>query len=213
MRKKKLLLSLLLILLCAASVSLFLDTSPSVEAVREDLSEHILRFHVLANSDSEEDQALKLQVKSAVLEYLEQEIPQDADLKETKDLIRSRWNAIHDLAVSVITAAGKDYPVSLYLEPWYFPTKTYGDLTFPCGTYDAFRIVIGKGEGQNWWCVLYPSLCFVDSTYSVVPDESKARLGAILKEDTYDALRGQNAESDTKPKISFRLFEFFSSLF
>ena len=110
--------------------------------------------------------------------------------------------------------------MSLFLEPWYFPTKVYGDLTFPCGTYEAFRIVIGDGAGKNWWCVLYPSLCFVDATWGVVPEESKEELRTILDEDTYAALqtedRSASDTSDSSPKevrVRFRLIEWLEGLF
>lgn len=214
MNKKQLVLWALLICLCFSSISLWLTSSRSVQTIREDLSDHILRFHVLANSDSKEDQALKMEVKTAVLNYMEASLPEDADLEETKAFIRNRENEIHALAASIIAQEGYDYPVSLYLEPWYFPTKTYGDLTFPCGTYEAFRIVIGNGEGQNWWCVLYPSLCFVDATYSTVPDSSKEELKSLLDEDTYNSLLGQKEKNlKGKIQISFKLGEFLSSLF
>ena len=214
MNKKQMILCILLAFLCLSSLSLWLGASRSVQAVHEDLSEHILRFHVLANSDSEEDQALKLKVKTAVLDYMQAILPKNAGLEETKTFIKNNETRIHAVADSVITREGYDYPVSLHLEPWYFPTKTYGDLTFPCGTYEAFRIVIGKGEGKNWWCVLYPSLCFVDATYSTVPEDSKEELKSILDEDTYNSLSRQNKNaSEKKVQISFKLGEFLSSLF
>ncbi len=207
MKEKRIFLTFFLILLCGGAVCLFLSGNRTAEAVREDLSSHILRFHVLANSDSEEDQALKLSVKTAVLDYLEATLPEDADLGSTKAFLTSHEEEIRQTALEVIHEAGYDYGVSLSLEPWYFPTKTYGDLTFPCGTYEAFRIVIGEGEGKNWWCVLYPSLCFVDAAYSVVPEDSKTELRSILDEDTYETLEGE------RPQIRFKLFDWIRGLF
>ncbi len=215
MKKERLALTFLLALLCLVSLALWLSASRSVQTVHEDLSSHILRFHVLANSDSEEDQALKLKVKASVLEYLEETLPEDAGLEETKTFIENHEGEIHKIASSVISEEGYDYPVSLYLEPWYFPTKSYGDLTFPCGTYEAFRVVIGEGNGKNWWCVLYPSLCFVDAAYGVVPEDSKQELKDDLRPDTYASLVDEDEKEagNEKPQISFRLVEFLSSLF
>ncbi|MCD2491993.1 stage II sporulation protein R [Lacrimispora sp. NSJ-141] len=215
MKKERLALTFLLALLCLVSLALWLSASRSVQTVHEDLSSHILRFHVLANSDSEEDQALKLKVKASVLEYLEEALPENAGLEETKTFIESHEGEIHKITSSVISEEGYDYSVSLYLEPWYFPTKSYGDLTFPCGTYEAFRVVIGEGNGKNWWCVLYPSLCFVDATYGVVPEDSKQELKDDLRPDTYASLVDEDEKKagNEKPEISFRLVEFLSSLF
>ncbi len=217
MKKDRIFLSFLLTLLCTGTLFLWISSSRAVQAVHEDLAGHILRFHVLANSDSEEDQALKLSVKAAVLDYLEASLPEDADLASTKAFLTSHEAELKKIAEDVIASAGFDYSVSFSLEPWYFPTKSYGDLTFPCGTYDAFRIVIGDGEGKNWWCVLYPYLCFVDAACGIVPEDSKEELQTLLDEDTYEALlpdgekSGQPA-SETRPRIRFRLAEWLAEL-
>lgn len=221
MKKERFILSFLLALLCMGALSLWISSFRAVEAAREDLSAHVLRFHVLANSDSEEDQALKLAVKTAVLDYMEEGLPEDADLDATREFLLSHEAEIKKIAEDLISSAGFDYPVALSLEPWYFPTKAYGDLTFPCGTYEAFRIVIGEGGGKNWWCVLYPSLCFVDATNGIVPEDSKEELQTVLDEDTYEALLtpGSSSQKNTgeteqaHPRIRFRLAEWFAELF
>ena len=217
MKKDRILLSLLLALLCMGAVSLWISSDRAVRAVHEDLAGHILRFHVLANSDSDEDQALKLSVKSAVLDYLETSLPEDADLASTKAFLSSHETEIKKIAEDLIASAGFDYSVSLSLEPWYFPTKAYGDLTFPCGTYEAFRIIIGDGNGKNWWCVLYPSLCFVDVASGDVPEDSKEELQAFLDEDTYETLLPSEAAgskaAEPRPQIRFRLAEWLAELF
>ncbi len=219
MKKERIILSFLLALLCTGTIFLWKTSAQTAQAVHEDLSDHILRFHVLANSDSDEDQALKLSVKTAVLNYLENALPDNADLESTKVFLENHESDIKKIAEDTISSAGYDYSVSIFLEPWYFPTKSYGDLTFPCGTYDALRIVIGDGGGKNWWCVLYPSLCFVDATYGVVPEDSKEELQTILDEDTYEALLPSEnalekpAQKAEKPRIRFRLAEWLAELF
>lgn len=160
----------------------------SQESVQEGIAGEILRFHVLANSDSAQDQALKGKVKDHVLEYL-QTILEDADsAKETERRIRDHMEQIRREAEEEIKRCGYDYDVQVRLETCYFPVKSYGDCTFPAGNYRALRILIGQAKGHNWWCVLYPNLCFVDSIHAVVPEEEKQELKNVLTEEEYDSL-------------------------
>lgn len=154
--------------------------------MQEDLAKEVFRFHVLANSDSEEDQALKMQVKEAVVAYMKEEIPESDSVETTKEWARSHLDAIVNLAKAVIREKGYDYPVLAEVTTCDFPDKTYGDITFPSGRYEALRIEIGEANGQNWWCVLYPNLCFIDAVHAVVPEEGKKDLKKVLREDTYE---------------------------
>ena len=154
--------------------------------MQEDLAKEVFRFHVLANSDSEEDQALKMQVKEAVVAYMKEEIPESDSVETTKEWARSHLDAIVNLAKAVIREKGYDYPVLAEVTTCDFPDKTYGDITFPSGRYEALRIEIGEANGQNWWCVLYPNLCFIDAVHAVVPEEGKKDLKKVLHEDTYE---------------------------
>lgn len=140
---------------------------------QEDLAKEVFRFHVLANSDSDEDQALKMQVKEAVIAYMKEEIPDSDSVETTKEWARNHLDAIVNLAKAVIREEGYDYPVIAEVTTCDFPDKTYGDITFPSGRYEALRIEIGEANGQNWWCVLYPNLCFIDAVHAVVPEEGK----------------------------------------
>ena len=154
--------------------------------MQQDLAEEVFRFHVLANSDSEEDQALKMQVKEAVITYMKEEIPDSDSVETTKEWARNHLDAIVNLAKAVIQEEGYDYPVIAEVTTCDFPDKTYGDITFPSGRYEALRIEIGEANGQNWWCVLYPNLCFIDAVHAVVPEEGKKDLKKVLSEDTYE---------------------------
>ena len=121
--------------------------------------ENAVRLHILANSDSEEDQALKLKVRDAVLAASE-DWPQTADTaEEALALAESRLTEIQAVARHIILAEGYDYPVTAEVCRMYFTTRQYDTLTLPAGMYDAVRISIGDGAGQNWWCVMYPPLC------------------------------------------------------
>ena len=154
--------------------------------MQQDLAEEVFRFHVLANSDSEEDQALKMQVKEAVIAYMKEEIPESDSVETTKEWARSHLDAIVTLAEAIIMEKGYTYEVMAEVTTCDFPEKTYGDITFPAGEYEALRIEIGEARGQNWWCVLYPNLCFIDAVHAVVPEEGKKDLKNVLEEDTYE---------------------------
>lgn len=153
---------------------------------QEALAEEVLRFHVLANSNSEEDQELKMKVKEAILTYMEREIPQADSVDETKTWAESHLSEIETVAKQVVHREGYGYEVDAEVTESEFPDKTYGDVTFPAGEYEALRIEIGEAEGQNWWCVLYPNLCFLDAVNAVVPEEGKEELKEVLTEDEYE---------------------------
>ena len=167
---------------------------------QEHLAQEVLRFHILANSDSEEDQALKMDVKEQVLAYLKAAMPEGLNVDETKEWMRRHTDELEETARQTILAQNKDYPVSAAVTTCYFPDKTYGDVTFPAGNYEALRIEIGAAKGHNWWCVLYPNLCFTDATNAVVPEEGKEELKSVLTEDEYSQV---TAQSDFKIKWYF----------
>lgn len=166
------------------------------------LAEEVLRFHVLANSDSEADQALKMTVKERVLAYLESEMPDTKNVKETKLWLRRHVDELEELSRKTVTEQGYDYPVTAAVTTCWFPDKTYGDVTFPAGNYEALRIEIGAAEGQNWWCVLYPELCFLDAANAVVPEEGKQSLRKVLTEEEY-----AQVTASTDFKIKWRILE------
>lgn len=126
---------------------------------QDQLADKVVRLHVLANSDSEEDQSLKLRVRDRVLERATELLEQSADRQEAEALLRGNLLELENLAAEEIAAAGYDYPVTAELTDTTFPTREYDGFTLPAGEYLALRIVIGEGAGQNWWCVVFPPLC------------------------------------------------------
>ncbi|MFQ9932834.1 MAG: stage II sporulation protein R [Lachnospiraceae bacterium] len=178
------------------------------EELQKDIAEKILRFHVIANSNLDEDQALKLKVKDAVVDYIAPYLTETMSLDETKSVINSHKDNILAVANNVVRENGYDYNVTASITTCYFPIKSYGDITLPAGDYEAFRIEIGEASGKNWWCILYPPLCFVDVSYGIVPDSSKLLLQNILDEQEYNAI---TEASDTE--YSFRFLTFLKSLF
>jgi stage II sporulation protein R len=180
--------------------------SVSANDIQKGIAEKIIRFHCLANSDSESDQALKLKVKDKVVQNMQNLLKDSSDIEESRLILIDNMQYIENLAKEVINENGYSYSVSVSLEETYFPTKMYGDMIFPAGKYEALRIQIGKSEGKNWWCVLFPSLCFIDATLNIVPDESKQKLETILTVDEYNAL----LSGTSKIKIKFKFLELFN---
>lgn len=171
--------------------------------VQEGIAEEILRFHVIANSDSEEDQALKMKVKEEVVSYVSGLTQNQQQVEEAEYIIGLYLEEIRKKAEAVVEREGYDYPVTVELTDSYFPVKSYGEAVFPEGVYRALKIRIGKAEGKNWWCVLYPNLCFVDSAYGVLEEEQKEQLKYVLTEEEYESIF-QVPSKDIR--ISFKLF-------
>lgn len=155
---------------------------------QESLADQVLRFHVLAHSDSQQDQELKLLIKDAVIEYMKLNLEHEEDVSKTKMWVENHLQEIQDIAIGVIESEGFDYSVDVALSEVEFPTKRYGDISFPSGVYEALRIQIGQAEGENWWCCLYPNLCFIDATYAVVSEEGKEELETVLTEEEYEMI-------------------------
>lgn len=124
-----------------------------------ELKEDVLRLHILANSDTVEDQELKLKVRDAIIEREGQLFDNVNCVTQAKTQVVQDFGKIQSIANKVIKDSGYSYPVSVALERTYFETRQYEDFTLPAGYYEALRVVIGEGEGHNWWCVVYPPLC------------------------------------------------------
>lgn len=197
------------IVLVLFSVFVFISAISYVNAVSEDLSESVFRLHVIANSDSKEDQDLKYKVRDSILEYINNLAVDCSSKDEVIALVTEKQEVLHNIAKKVIKENGYNYNVNISIGNFEFPTKTYGDISFPAGNYDALRVEIGEAVGQNWWCVMFPPLCFVDVTSGVVPDESKQTIKENLNEEEYDLI--SDTESPTI-KFKFSLIEFFKGI-
>lgn len=148
-----------------------------------------IRFHVVANSDSPEDQALKLRIRDRLLERFGEEFANIDSIEAGRNKIKDSIDEIKRIALLEIKRSGKSYPVQVQFGRFSFPTKAYGNLVLPAGQYEALKVVIGNGEGSNWWCVMFPPLCFIDISHGV----------AVQKEGT------TNSESASGNKISIEV--------
>lgn len=157
-----------------------------VQSLQKSMAQEVFRFHVLANSDSKEDQTIKMKVKENVITYLKKQMPDTVNVEQTKEWIKVHLDEIENVSRMTLRVAKSNCDVAVEVTQSYFPDKTYGDITFPKGNYDALRVKIGNAEGQNWWCVLYPNLCFIDAVHAVVPEEGKNELKNVLEEEEYE---------------------------
>ncbi len=189
-----------LIILTAASVSFS-------NGVNKALSDNLIRLHVIANSDSEEDQALKNDVRDAVIDYMKIKLKDVSELEQAIGIINENIDEIEKVAADKVRESGKAYPVKAVLGKYPFPTKVYGDITLPAGSYQALRIIIGEGTGSNWWCVLFPPLCFVDVTHGTIPESVKEELKNSLTAEEYSIIASAQSERDIPVKIKFKIVE------
>ena len=194
--------------LCTAALIGVLVSNMLQARYVERIADQVLRFHVIANSDNTADQELKLAVRDALVAYMAENGDSFANADEAAAFAAAHCDELAEVAAAVIRQAGQDYPVSASVTWCSFPDKTYGNLTFPAGSYRALQVKIGEAAGQNWWCVLYPLLCFTDEGTVSVPEDSQERLQEALGEEDYERL-----ENAGRPQLRFKLLEWLEELF
>jgi len=203
--KIKMLSILILLFFLYISLSAF----SYAENIVSNIKDNVFRLHVIANSDSSEDQALKLLVRDNIISYMNSICENLEDKEEVIALAKQNEKTLKEIALQTIKENGYDYDVTVEIGNFYFPTKHYGDISLPSGFYDALEIRIGEAAGKNWWCVLFPPLCFVDVSSGIVPDESKQLLEDTLSDEEY-ALVDTNNHSEMQFK--FKIVEFFENI-
>lgn len=166
-------LALMLGLLCAVLAGAWMERE------QRQLADSVIRLHVIANSDSEKDQALKLAVRDRVLEQAARLYPRGTDVAEARRILAGHLNALAAAGQAVVEEWGCDDPVSAELTRCWFPTREYEGFALPAGEYEALRVVIGEGDGRNWWCVAFPPLCLGAASETV---EEAAQAGSFTRE-------------------------------
>jgi stage II sporulation protein R len=156
-------------------------------AIQREIAGQVVRFHVLADSDRIKDQEIKLFVKERLLEKIEILLEEADSLECTKEILKQNTEYLQKEAKCCLAEAGSSDDVTVSYETDYFPVKSYGDYTFPAGEYEALRVKIGRAQGQNWWCMLYPSLCFEDALHPVL-EEKENNLKHVLSDEAYDEI-------------------------
>ena len=165
------------------------------------LSNNLFRLHVIANSDSDSDQALKFKVRDSLISYMNSLCTNISSKKEAINIANEHINDFYSIAKNTIKENGYNYNVNISIGNYPFPTKYYGDISLPAGYYDALKVEIGQAKGKNWWCVMFPSLCFVDMSNGIVPEESKIDLQNTLSAEEYNLISSNDSEYKFKFKI------------
>ena len=196
-----------ILLIFLLSLYIFISAYSYVTLVSNDLQESVFRLHVIANSDSKEDQNLKYEVRDNLIQYMNSICNNVSSKEDAIETVSNHLTDFTNIANKTIQENGFSYDANVEIGNFNFPTKSYADISFPSGYYDALKVKIGKAEGQNWWCVLYPALCFVDVTSGLVPNESKEDLQDNLTAEEYQLISESN-----NPTINFKfkLIEFFT---
>ena len=177
------------------------------KSVSSDIAESVFRLHVIANSDSQEDQNLKYIVRDNLLSYMNEICANVSSKEEAIEIAKQNETEFKQIAIQTIQEQGYSYDVNVRIGNFEFPTKQYGDISLPAGYYDALRVEIGEAKGQNWWCVMFPPLCFVDVSSGIVPEESKELMQDNLSEEESALVSDHNPEIQFK----FKLLEFFTN--
>ena len=197
-------LALIILLL---GIYIIISALSYVSAVSENISNSVFRLHVIANSDSEEDQNLKYIVRDNLIEYMNSLTQNITSKDEAIKIAKEHEQDFYNIAKKTISDNGYNYDVKIEIGNSYFPTKYYGDISLPAGYYDALKVEIGSASGQNWWCVMFPPLCFVDMSTGIVPDESKETMKENLPNEEYALI---SETSNFNINFKFKLIELFS---
>lgn len=171
-----------------------------------ELPQSAIRLHVIANSDSPYDQALKLKVRDSIVNAMRPALSTTADKSRARTLLLENGETLQNAAEAALEAAGKPYGARLYFGDYEFPDRQYGDKVYPAGEYEAVRVVLGDGAGQNWWCVMFPPLC--------LPAVSVKSGNSVFSEPYFSKEASKSIESG-KNNTSFRfaIYEWLESLF
>lgn len=173
----------------------------------QDLQDVVLRFHVRANSNEEEDILLKYEVRDAVLKQIAEDLSEDCTRDQVLAYMKEHMDQMEKTAAKVVKKAGYDYSIRVYLTNDYFPIRQYGEMVLPAGNYQALRIDIGAAEGENFWCILYPMMCYTLDSGAVVSHADEERLSEELSEEDYRKLFVDCDTEDNKVKVRFKLLE------
>ncbi|SKC58488.1 stage II sporulation protein R [Maledivibacter halophilus] len=205
MKNKKTYIILLIVLgIITSSVAAYVS---DVYKNRESFKENLIRLHVIANSDAPFDQTLKLKVRDKIINEMSSKF-KTKSINEAKGIITENINFIEKVALEEVKSNGFNYSVKVALQEHNFPTKNYGSITLPAGEYEALRVVIGNGEGKNWWCVLFPPLCFIDVKHGLTDEKTQTELKEVLSEEEYQMINSAAAQKGELPiKLKFKVVE------
>ena len=182
-RNRIYILASILVVILITSTFVIIKEVNKIEACTYDYKDKLIRFHVIANSDSDKDQKLKLKVRDEVISYLQPKLENSNSIEESEKIIKNEYKTLENISKKVISKNGYNYIVKVGLEYSNFPAKQYSSVVLPAGKYKALRIIIGEGKGKNWWCVMFPPLCFVDDQNGIIDEKTDKKLKEVLTEE------------------------------
>ncbi len=179
--------------------------------VQANLAHSLIRFHVVANSNTPKDQALKESVKIHIIQETKHLFDETGNIDQNREIILQNMDYILQIANAEIKRWGKEYHTKILLGVYPFPTRKYGTVTLPAGEYEALRVVIGEGEGDNWWCVLFPPLCFIDAAQGEMSEEAKQVIKQTLTEEEYKLIANADMNAEIPVVIKFKVVEWWQN--
>lgn len=216
MRKIKFRLSMLVLGLVGIILMMTITVNSEVNKIdqaSESYKEKLIRFHVIANSDTDEDQELKLKVRDGIIKYLEPKLAKSRSIKESESIIKNEYENLEKISKDIILKNGYNYDVQIGIQYSTFPTKQYSSIVLPAGEYKALKVVIGEGKGKNWWCVMFPPLCFVDKENGVIDKSTDEKLKKALTEDEYNLIVQKDEKKVSRVEIKFKIVEMIEDIF
>ena len=212
-RNRIYILASILVVILITSTFVIIKEVNKIEACTYDYKDKLIRFHVIANSDSDKDQKLKLKVRDEVISYLQPKLENSNSIEESEKIIKNEYKTLENISKKVISKNGYNYTVKVGLEYSNFPAKQYSSVVWPAGQYKALRIIIGEGKGKNWWCVMFPPLCFVDDQNGIIDEKTDKKLKEVLTEEEYDLIMAKNKSEVKNLEFKFKITEVFQNIF
>ncbi len=212
-RNRIYILASILVVVLITSTFVIIKEVNKIEACTYDYKDKLIRFHVIANSDSDKDQKLKLKVRDEVISYLQPKLENSNSIEESEKIIKNEYKTLENISKKVISKNGYNYIVKVGLEYSNFPAKQYSSVVLPAGKYKALRIIIGEGKGKNWWCVMFPPLCFVDDQNGIIDEKTDKKLKEVLTEEEYDLIMAKNKNEVKNLEFKFKITEVFQNIF
>lgn len=172
------------------------------------IGKNLIRFHVIANSDSEEDQNVKLEVRDAILAKVGPQLENLKSTEEAKNYLQDNLDNIIEIANSILSKKQMGYKATASVGKSEFPVKSYNSITLPAGEYTALKVVLGNGDGKNWWCVMFPPLCFIDVTQGLTEEKTDEQLSRVMTTKQVDSITtimehtGRSASAKEKEESS-----------
>lgn len=212
MKKLCAVIAVILIIAAVTNKVQISNGSSNKDAYVNSIAGKIIRFHVIANSDTQSDQSIKLKVRDKVLAFMYPKLNASKSIDESRKILKKYDKQVKEIAFNVLKSAGYSYGVSSTLSHENFPVKTYGNITLPQGKYEAYRIILGQGKGKNWWCVMFPPLCFVDITKGEVSNrKTESEMKRVLNQNEYNLVDNTCSENK-KIEVKFKIVDIVNDI-